>query len=94
MPEKLRPVLKNVIESKSEESIISSLEALNHKPNVFNTMLEKREEDSWLIRFLAWPVHRPWSHVVGSDNVDKYKAVWKLGDTFYQATVVFREEKQ
>ncbi|MFK7954085.1 MAG: hypothetical protein AB8B73_14650 [Ekhidna sp.] len=94
MPEKLKPVLKNVIESKSEESIISSLEKLNHESNIFNTMLEKRQEDSWIIRFIAWPVHRPWSHVVGSDNVEKYKAQWKLDETHYQATVVFREEKQ
>ena len=50
MPEKLKPILKNVVESKSEGSIIRSLEALNHEPNVFNALLEKREEDNWFIR--------------------------------------------
>ena len=93
MPENLQPILKNVVESKSEESIIRGLEALNQEPNVFNAMLEKREKDNWFISFITWPVERPWSHVFGSDNVDKYKAQWKLGDTYYQATVVLREEK-
>lgn len=93
MPEKLQPILNNVVESKSEESIIRSLEALNREPNVFNAMLEKREKDNWFISFIAWPVERPWSHVFGSDNVEKYKTQWKLGDTYYQATVVLREEK-
>ena len=93
MPEKLRPILDNIVESKSEESIIRNLETLNREPNIFNAMLEKREEDNWFIRFIAWPVERPWNHVFGSDNVDKYKAQWKLGDTYYQATVVLREEK-
>ena len=92
-PEKLKPILENVIESKSEESIIRNLETLNREPNIFNAMLEKREEDNWFIRFIAWPVDRPWDHVFGSDDVEKYKAQWKLGDTYYQATVVLREEK-
>ena len=93
LPEKLKPILKNVVESKSEESIINSLEALNREPNIFNAMLEKREEDNWFISFIAWPVERPWTHVFGSDNVEKYESQWKLGDIYYQATVVLREEK-
>ena len=93
MPENLKPVLKNVIESKSEKSIISGIEGLTKRPNVFNAMLEKREEDNWFIKFLVWPIDRPWNHVVGTDNVDKYKAQWKLGDTYYQATVVLKEDK-
>ena len=88
IPDELKPIFKNVIESKSEESIIRSLEALNHEPSIFNTMLEKREEENWFIKFLAWPIHRPWSHVHGSDHIDKYEAQWKLGDIYYQATVV------
>ena len=93
IPEDLKTIMKNVIASKSEDSIISSLEALNHKSNVFNTKLEKREEINWVLRFLVWPIHRPWSHVHGSDTMNKYEAQWKLGDTYYQATIVLRDDK-
>ena len=87
-----RNMSKNIAGLNSLE-LMAKMEDMTAKIKSMEEMLEKREEDNWFIRFIAWPVERPWNHVHGSDNVDKYKAQWKLGDTYYQATVVLREEK-